>query len=233
MAVTRAPYALSTPALPGTLVTPPPPGRRAAVLVLPSIFGADAGTLSLADDVAGWGGPVGLPELFWRTDPGPAGLDEAGRARAMARMRSYDRDQGVADLADHATHLRGVPGANGEVVALGICFGGHLAMLLAARGAVDAVVTVHGGGLERTLNLAERMKVPMSLHFGEADSASPPEAIAAVRAAFAGRSDVEIQVHPGAGHGFAHPGHPAFQEAASAASRASLKRLLDHLSTTP
>ena len=33
----------------------------------------------------------------------------------------------------------------------------------------------------------------------------PPDAVDKVRAAFAGRADVEIHLYPGAGHGFANP----------------------------
>lgn len=203
------------------------PGRRAALLIVPSIFGNDAGTIGLAESFAGRGFAVGLPTLFGRGDAGPCGFDEAGKARAFARMRAFDREQGLADLTGWCARLRAA--GNGKLVVLGICFGGHLAVLLNAAGEVDGVVTVHGGGLEKTLGQAASMKAPMSLHFGGDDGSTPPEAIAQVRAAFAGRGDVQIAVHPGAVHGFAHPGSPAFQQAASDASMAALDAMLSSL----
>ncbi len=215
--------------LPGWWVRPEPAGAAPALLILPSIFGTDAGTMDLARVVAAWGGAVAIPDLFWRGDPGPCGFDEAGRTRAFARMRSYDRTAGLRDLVAWTRWLRSAPGGSGRVAALGICFGGHLAALLSSEGQVDAVVTVHGGGLGRLLGLADRMTAPMSLHFGDRDPAIPLDEVEAIRAAFADRADVEIVVHPGAAHGFAHPSSPNFQLAASEAGRASLKRLLTSL----
>ncbi len=218
-----APDAVAGSALPGLLSR----GARTGLLIVPSIFGNDAGTVGLAESFAQRGFAVGLPSLFGRTDAGPCGFDAAGKERAFARMRAYDRDQGLGDLAGWVELVRGA--GNGKVVVLGICFGGHLAVLLNARGVAQGVVTVHGGGLEKTLDQAAAMKAPMSLHFGSKDSATSPEAIAQVRAAFAARSDVHIAVHPDAVHGFAHPGSPGFQEAASDASMAALDAMLTSL----
>jgi dienelactone hydrolase len=67
----------------------------------------------------------------------------------------------------------------------------------------------------------------MRLHFGGADPFVPPEAVDAVRAAFAGRRDVRIIVHDGATHGFSHREAPqAYDEHAERAGMDSLRELI-------
>lgn len=215
--------------LPGWIRPSTTEGKRPAVLIVPSIFGSDDGTRSLLDAFGAFAGPVGLPDLFTRTDPGPTGFDEDGRTRALARMRSYDRELGVPDLAAWAAHLRAQPGCDGHVVAFGICFGGHLGLLLAAQSAADGVVTVHGGGMDKVLASGVKVLAPLSMHFGDADPSIGPDARAAIAKAFEGRDDVEIVVHPGAKHGFSHPGNPVFDQAAYDASVASLKAMVDRI----
>ena len=87
---------------------------------------------------------------------------------------------------------------------LGICFGGPYALLAAADGVVDGVVTWHGTRMEDYLARAAEMRCPMRLHFGSADPFVPQEAVETVRTAFGGRRDVRIIVHAGATHGFSH-----------------------------
>jgi hypothetical protein len=69
----------------------------------------------------------------------------------------------------------------------------------------------------------------MRLHLtlGAADSVVPPDAVAAVRHAFAGHDDVRIIVHEGATHGFSHRAAPkAYNPAAERAGMASLFELV-------
>ena len=201
------------------LFLPEAPGPAGAVLVVPSIFGSDRGTLTFARRIAEAGHPVLGPTLFQRTDPGPAGFDPDGVSRARARMRTYDREQGLSDLTAAAAFLRARPEVNG-IVAHGICFGGHLAAILGQRGVVDSVHTVHGSGIERVAPKAP-LPCPLTFHTGSADSTIPPEAIEAISAAW---PHAEITMHDGAHHGFAHPGSPAFVSFAYEASVQTLLR---------
>src|SRR5205807_2714298 len=66
----------------------------------------------------------------------------------------------------------------------------------------DAAVLYYGSGTAAALDLAGDIRCPVLFHFGADDAYLPPEQVDAIRAAFAGRDDVEFDVQPGAGHAF-------------------------------
>jgi carboxymethylenebutenolidase len=143
----------------------------------------------------------------------------------MARLKAFDRQRGEGDfraVIDWARSQSGKP-----VVALGICFGGPYALLAAADGRVDGVVTWHGTRLEAHVERASGMRCPLRLHFGSVDPVVPKEAVETVRRAFAGRSDVQIFVHEGATNGFSHrSARQAYNPAAEKAAMNSLRELV-------
>src|SRR3972149_4089183 len=98
--------------------------------------------------------------------------------------------------------LRAHSECTGRIAALGYCMGGRFAYLAAANNGIDAAVCYYGGGIDTVLDQASRTVCPILMHFGEKDDHIPLSAVDATRAAFKGRSDVEIHVYPGAGHGF-------------------------------
>ena len=194
---------------------------RGGVLILASIFGNDEGTLGIAEELAKHQLLAVLPALFFRGDTGPCGFDGHEKERAFARMRSYDRTQGLRDLWAVVRWMRGEldRGESSHITAHGICFGGHLAAYLAHEGAVNALSTVHGGRLE-SVSAQHPLTVPASLHFGDQDSAIPLGHVEDVRSHW---PQAEIVIHQGASHGFAHPGSPAFM---SEAYHQSFERLV-------
>ena len=114
-----------------------------------------------------------------------------------------------------------------KVVVLGICFGGPSALLAAADGVADGVVTWHGSHMSDFLARASEMRCPMRLHFGGEDPFVPTQAVAAVRSAFTGRHDVRIIVHDGATHGYSHRAAPqAYDRQAERAGMDSLRELI-------
>ena len=181
---------------------------RGGVLILASIFGNDEGTLGIAEELAQRQLLAVTPALFFRGDTGPCGFDGDGKERAFARMRSYDRVQGLRDLWGVVRWMRAEldHGERSHITAHGICFGGHLAAHLVHEGAVDALSTVHGGRLE-SLSAQHPLTGPASLHFGDQDSAIPLSHVEQVRSNW---PQAEVIIHRGASHGFAHPGSPAF-----------------------
>ena len=183
---------------------------RGGVLILPSIFGNDEGTLSLAHTLAEHGLLAVVPALFFRQDPGPCGFDAQGKERAFARMRTYQQEEGIQDLLVVVKWMREQLSHNpsAKLLAHGICFGGHLAALLAQKKVVDALTTVHGGRLDQ-ISAQQNLTVPASLHFGDQDSAIPLEKINSVQKHW---PQAEVVIHPNAQHGFAHPGSPFFVE---------------------
>jgi carboxymethylenebutenolidase len=108
--------------------------------------------------------------------------------------------------------------------------GGPFALLAAADGLADGVVTWHGTRMEVFLERAAEMRCPMRHHFGAEDPFSPAEAVEAVRKAFHGREDVEIAVHEGASHGFSQRGLArAYHERAELAGMDAVRELIERL----
>jgi carboxymethylenebutenolidase len=186
----------------------PASGAGPVIVLLQEIFGINAHIREVADFYAAEGYVVLAPDLFHQFAPGiELGYDEAGLAKAFDYYGKFDIDKAMADITATVRLARTLPEARGEggrkqVAALGFCLGGKLAYLAAAQSGVDAAVAYYGVGIEKSLDLADTITCPMVLHFGGLDSFTPPEVIAAIRARFATRPEVEIYVYPEAGHAF-------------------------------
>jgi carboxymethylenebutenolidase len=199
-------------------------GVGAAVVIVPSAFGIGSDLETQMEELAADASIAIAIDPFFRDDPGPAPYDDT--ARVMARIQVLDRPRGYRDLRAAIDWVRGQPDGQ-SVVILGICFGGPYALLAAADGVVDGVVTWHGTRMENYIERAAEMRCPMRLHFGSADPFVRTEAVEAVRVAFAGRRDVRVIVHDGATHGFSHCGAArAYDEQAERAGMASLSELV-------
>ena len=199
-------------------------GAGAAVVVVPSAFGVGPDLEAQMAELAADASLVVAFDPFFREDPGLASYDDM--PRVMARLKALDRERTRRDLlATIAWARRADSGA--RVVVLGICFGGPFALLAAAEGAADGVVTWHGTGMDRHVDRAADMRCPMRLHFGSADPFVPPAAVEAVRQAFTGREDVHLFVHEGATHGFSHRAAPrAYDPKAEQAGMESVRQLV-------
>jgi len=195
----------------------------AAVVVMPSAFGVgpdlEAQLVELTTDAR----LVVAIDPFFRDDPGIVPFGDM--ARVMARIRGLDLQRTRRDLQTALDWARAETGG-GPVVVVGICFGGIFALLAAADGAVDGVVTWHGSRMETYLSRAAEVRCPLHLHFGSIDPVVPPAAVAAIQAAFADRHDAVITVHEGATHGFSHRSAPAYQAVAEQAGMASVRALV-------
>jgi carboxymethylenebutenolidase len=178
-------------------------GAGAAVVIVPSAFGVGPDLEAQMEELATDASIVVAIDPFFRGDGGPAPYDD--RPRAMARIHEIDRQRAYRDLRAAIDWVRDehrVP----SVLLVGICFGGWFALHAAADRAVDGVITWHGSRMETCLERAADVRCTMRLHFGSDDPIVPPEALDAIRRAFADRSDVRIVVHDGATHGFSHRG---------------------------
>jgi carboxymethylenebutenolidase len=149
-------------------------------------------------------------------------------ARVLTRIQTLDRRRSYGDLRAAIDWTR-AQRPERPVVMLGICFGGPFALVAAADGIVDGVVTWHGTRMQDYVARAAEMSCPMRLHFGGIDPIVPPDAVAAVRAAFSGRDDVHIVVHDGATHGYSH--RAAAEAYAAAAEQASMAAACELVAT--
>ena len=187
----------------------PPGGRGPGLLLLQEIFGVNEHIRGVAEQYALAGFVVLAPDVFWRQAPrvdlGYAGDD---MTRGMQLAGALQPAEVLADLQAAVAALRARPelaagtgNTPAKVGAIGYCMGGRLAYTAAALAGVDAAVAYYGGGIAGQLGLAAQVRCAMQFHFAASDAHIPPEAVVAVREAFAGKP-AEFFEYPGATHGF-------------------------------
>ncbi len=191
---------------------PDGPSRRPAAIVLQEAFGVNPHIKRFCRRLAEEGYAVFAPELFHRAGPGVEfGYDEFAKARAVLAELTNERI--LDDL--HATHrhISGLPNVDpGRIAAWGFCMGGWAAVLAACRLPLAAAVSFYRGGLVRPrpgigftplIDQLASAGCPLLFVFGEQDGSIPPgdrEAVGS-RLVQLGKAH-EIEVYPGAGHGF-------------------------------
>jgi carboxymethylenebutenolidase len=195
------------------------------LVVVPSIFGPNSDLLSMMQTLSDLAFTV-VMDPFWRV--GGGAVDYGDSDVAMGRLAEFDRAScrdDVAAVARWATRR-----TNGNIVGLGICFGGPWVLTGAASGLFCAAATWHGSRMEQVLERIDGLTAPLRLHFGEADPVTPPETIDAMRTALAHHPDCRIVVHPGAVHGYSHEG-PAWDVSAAEAGMDDVRSLLGDAAT--
>ena len=213
------------------LATPEAP-NGVAIVVIQEIFGVNANIRDICDGLAAAGHVAVAPDLYWRQAPGVE-LDpgsEDGRARAMELMKGLDRDRSVADSeAALAAARERIPDVR-STAAIGYCFGGGIAYLLAVRNSVDAGVAYYGTYLQTMLAEAPGLRGRLLVHVAAEDHLCPPAAQEAIQAALAPLADrAEVVVHPGVGHAFARRGGAHYDVAAAGRADGLTSDLLSSL----
>lgn len=201
----------------------PERGAGPGVLLLQEIFGVGDFVRAKARDLASLGYVVLAPDVFWRTEPRVAHAhDDAGLQAAFASVSRWNEEVDeltrIGDLVSAFEHLRGLEEVGGRAAgAMGYCLGGRLAYEVAVASEPDAAVCYYGSGIAARLDdTATSVTCPVLFHYGSADPFIPNEEVEAVRRAFAGRADVEVHVHDGAGHAFENFEAAAFHDPAAA-----------------
>ena len=238
------------PAMPAWWARPAEGAPRAAVLVLPEVFGVNGWVRGVADRLAREGYAALAISTFWRTAPDlDVGYDEAGLAAGREHRDRVLADQLLADAAAAAAWLQRAHGADGlaerPLGCVGFCFGGHLAMLAATLPCIAATADFYGarvgsfrpGGGPPTLAVLPEIPGRLWCFRGDADPLIPPEEIAALGAALtAANGGVDclspqarhrLLIAAGAGHGYLCEARADHQPEAAAAGWAALLELLD------
>ena len=195
---------------------------RAAVVVLPEVFGVNGWVRSVADRLATAGyAAVALPTMA-RTAPDlELPYDAAGLALGRQHRDAVTTAGFLADLAACLAWIRAQPDlASAPVGCVGFCFGGHLALLAATRPDVGATCAFYGarvssfrpGGGPPSLELVPQIAGRLWCFCGDQDPLIPAEEITAVAAALtAANGGVPAEsmaarhrllLAPGAGHGY-------------------------------
>lgn len=196
------------------------PATAPAVVVVPSIYGPADDLLrrmSALSDVA----TIVVLDPFWRE--GGGAVDYNDRDAAVGRLADFDPRRSMTDVRAVAEWT--AQRTTGEVIGVGICFGGPFVVRGAAEGWLAAAATWHGSRIQNMLADLSDFSAPLRMHFGSADAAVPPDAVAAITEHFANHPDCKIVMHDGAEHGFSFEG-PGYDADAAAACYEDLRALV-------
>ena len=172
---------------------------RAAVVVVPEIFGVNSHIRAVTSSWAAQGYLALAPATFDRVQPGvELGYGEADMALGMGYKAAVEALpspgvlQDLQAVVDYASQV-------GRVGMVGCCWGGLLAWRAAAElSGLAAVVTYYGGGMTVGAELERQPPVPVLAHFGDRD---PWIAQASVQAFCAAQPAVQVHRYA-ASHGF-------------------------------
>lgn len=189
--------------IPGYLATPEA-GATAAIIVIPEIFGVNAGIRQKCDAWAEMGYAALAPDIFWRFAPGveldpdvPEQLQEA-----FGYFGQYDPDLGIQDIEAAIRFLRGHDGI-GKVGLVGFCLGGRMAYMAATRTDIDASVGYYGVMIDQMLGESHAIANPLLLHIPTLDHLVGAEAQKAIHEALDAHPKVTLHDYDGLDHGFA------------------------------
>jgi carboxymethylenebutenolidase len=149
--------------------------------------------------------------------------------QAWQRLNAFDWQRAADDARLAVQWLRTQTFGSGRVAAIGFCMGGRTAFLAAARGGVDASISLYALGIAKHLDELRTITTPLQLHYGLNDEHIPKSEVDAVIAAAKGNRNVEVYLYPDAEHGFFTKGRPAFNAEAVAAATVHIERLLSAL----
>jgi carboxymethylenebutenolidase len=181
---------------------------KAAIIVIPEIFGVNAGIRQKCDRLANDGYLAIAPDIFWRFAPGvELNPDvESQLQEAFGYFGQYDADDGVKDIEAAIHAIRG--GISGHapvqhVGCVGYCLGGRLAYMAATRTDISASVGYYGVMIDQMLGESHAIAHPLMLHIPTADHFVGPEAQAAIHAGLGSHPKVTLHDYEGLDHGFA------------------------------
>ena len=189
-----------------------PQGKaKGGVVVIQEIFGVNHHVRAVCDRFAALGYLAVAPAVFDRIQPNfESGYspDEIAHARTLIPKVDW-----AAMLRDVAAAIDNVKSA-GKVGIVGFCMGGTVAFLAAGKlDGLSAAVGYYGGQIAKNVDL--KPKVPTLLHFGDQDQSIPMSDVDLIKQK---RSDCEIHVYQGAGHGFSCDERGSYNEAAHKAA---------------
>lgn len=207
---------------------PVPPAR--AVIFFPDAGGVRPLMHDMAARLATSGFLVAMPNVFYRSGVfEPFNLatvftDPDERARLGAVNALAPPAAVMSDVAALLDALADQPGVDAERVgSVGYCRGGLMSFTLAGAhpDRIAAAASIHGGGIatdDPASPHRQARNIRARLYFGVADNdphCTPENQKLLAAALDAAGAAYQLELYPGAGHGFAVPDNPTYDEAAS------------------
>lgn len=227
--------ALNEDAVFGAYVAQPSSTAKAAIIVIPEIFGVNAGIQQKCNSWADAGYLAIAIDIFWRFAPGvELNPDiEAELQEAFGYFGQYNADDGVLDIeaAIHAIR-RGELGSGAieKVGCVGYCLGGRLAYMAATRTDITASVGYYGVMIDSMLNEAHAIANPLMLHIPTADHFVGADAQTAIHAGLDSHPKIVLHDYQGLDHGFAaEMGNRRNEEGAKLADERTAAFFAEHL----
>lgn len=220
------------------LAMPDTGGPFPPVVLFMDVWGMREQLRDVARFVAAEGFACAAPSLYYRN--GDVHFDhrhDDGRTKSIFVLDDNDRqrmldyavhltdEMAVSDAHALVTHLRRIDGVSGGFAGcFGYCMGGrHIVKVAAAHPDIfRASASLHGTYLatddpESPHLGAPKIKGEIYFGYGEKDSFTPPDVIAAVRAAFEkSPAAMHEKVHADTDHGYAIPDRDVYNPAAAA-----------------
>ena len=210
-------------AMPAYIAEPHGSGPWPTAVVLGELFGLTDVQRDAADRVASMGYLAVAPDLLHRRTAGPLSEDEEGRRVALAIVQQLTRLELMNDVRDALESVASEPNADAAAspIAVGMSFGGHVAVLAAALLRLPVCVAMYAGWLAGceipasqpeptgSLELAGRLL----LLVGEDDPMIP---MSDVDALCGWHPNAECATYPGVGHRFCSINRPGYDVNAAA-----------------
>ncbi len=132
------------------LLRPAAAGRYPGILLYSEIYQVTAPVRRMGVFLAGQGFVVGVPEVYHEFEPAGTVLayDTAGTDRGNALKTAKDLAAFDSDARAGLDYLAAYPGCTGQLGAMGICLGGHLAFRAAMNPDVRAAACFYGTDLD-------------------------------------------------------------------------------------
>ena len=204
---------------------------RAAIIVIPEIFGVNAGIRAKCDSWAAKGYLAAAPDIFWRFAEGEELDPDVPQQfqRALENMGKFKGDECIRDIESLIHHLKREAGC-AKVGLVGFCLGGYMAYIAATRTDIDASVGYYGVSIDQHLGEAHAIAKPLMLHIAGADHFVTPDAQAKIHAELDPHPRVTLHDYPALDHGFAaETGERRNDEGARLADSRTEAFLAEHL----
>jgi carboxymethylenebutenolidase len=157
------------------------------------------------------------PDIFWRVQPGiELGYTADDIAKGRELKAKMNMDEVIEDVRAAFDVLGAQPECQGQKLGIiGFCYGGLISYTAATRLDPACASSYYGGGIVEYLNEADRLSCPIQFHFGEQDAAIPLDQVEQVRKAVSRKTNAEVFVYEGAGHGFHCDQRGSYNEASA------------------